>query len=94
MFIISKETQNEQGLRYTYSSSAWVSNPFDDYAIVPEDMVEEIEATRGYCDIELNEDGTEVVSFTAREIPEIPVEEPETTEPTAEDILNALLGVE
>jgi hypothetical protein len=38
--------------------------------------------TRGFCDIVLNEDGTEVVEFTAREIPNIPVPTPE---PTAEE---------
>ena len=42
-------------------------------------MVQEIQATRGYCDIVLNEDGTEVVGFTALEIPEIPVAEVEMT---------------
>ena len=94
MLVISKETQNEYGLRYTYSSSGWTSNPLgEDYAIVPEDMEEAILTTEGYCDIELNEDGTEVVSFTAREIPEI--EEPEVVvEPTTDEILNVLLGVE
>ena len=49
-------------------------------------MVEDILVTRGFCDIELNEDGTEVVSFTALEIPEIP--EPET-EPTQLDRVEA-----
>ena len=36
---------------------------------------ETIMETRGFVDIVLNEDGTEVVEFTAREIPVIP--EPE-----------------
>jgi hypothetical protein len=45
-------------------------------------MVTAIQETRGFCDIELNEDGTEIIGFTARDIPEMP--EP-TPEPTAEE---------
>lgn len=65
------------------TNSAWGSNPYGDaYAVVPDDMVTAIQETRGFCDIELNEDETEIVGFTAREIPEIP-EPPK--EPTAEE---------
>ena len=64
------------------TNSAWGENPYEDYAVVPDEMVLAIQETRGFCDITLNEDGTEVVGFTAREIPEIPQEEPQ---PTAED---------
>jgi len=65
------------------TNSSWGSNPYGDgYAVVPDEMVTDILETRGFCDIELNEDGTEIVGFTAREIPEIP--EP-TPEPTAEE---------
>jgi len=65
------------------TNSSWGSNPYGDaYAVVPDEMVTDIQETRGFCDIELNEDGTEIVGFTAREIPEIP--EP-TPEPTAEE---------
>ena len=45
-------------------------------------MVEDILATRGFCDITV-EDGT-VISFVAREIPEIPETE---VEPTAEEVI-------
>lgn len=62
------------------TNSSWGSNPYgEDYAVVPDDMVLDIMETRGFCDIVLNEDGTEVVSFTAREIPEFPTEEPGPT---------------
>ena len=62
------------------TNSSWGSNPYgEDYAVVPDDMVTAIMETRGFCDIELDEDGTEVVEFTAREIPEIPTEEPGPT---------------
>ena len=90
--VISKAIYGEYAVRDIQTNSAWSANPYgNDYAVVPDDMVLEIMETRGFCDIELNADCTEVVSFTAREIPDIPVEE---AEPTTEDILNALLGLE
>ena len=71
------------------TNSSWGENPYP----VPDDMVTAILETRGFCDIELNEDGTEVVGFTPREIPEI--EPPkESAEPTVNDIINAMLGLE
>jgi len=85
--VISKNTFGEYAVRDIQSNSSWGSNPYEDYAVVPDDMVTAIMETRGFVDIELNEDGTEVVSFTAREIPEIPVPEPE---PTVEDRVSEL----
>lgn len=75
--VISVETFGEFSVHDIQSNSSWVSNPYENYAVVPDEMVEGIMATGGFCDIELNEDGTEVVSFTAREIPDIPSPEPE-----------------
>lgn len=70
------------------TNSSWGSNPYGDaYAVVPDDMVKEIQETKGFCDIELNQDGTEIVGFTAGEIPEIP-EPPK--EPTAEERISEL----
>lgn len=90
--VISKATYGDYAVRDIQTNNAWSSNPYgEDYAVVPDDLVEGILATRGFCDIELNDDGTEVVSFTALEIPEIPEPEPE---PSTEEILNTLLGVE
>ena len=81
--VISKNTFGEYNVRDIQTNSAWGANPYgEDYAVVPDDMVTAIMETRGFCDIVLNEDGTEVVSFTAREIPEIP-EPPH--EPTSEE---------
>lgn len=93
LYVISKAVFGDYAVHDIQTSSAWSVNPYgEDYAVVPDDMVQDILATRGFCDIELNEEGTDVVSFTAREIPEIPepVVEPE---PTTEEILNAMLGV-
>ena len=90
--VISKFTW-ENGGRDIQKNSGWSANPYpEDYAIVPDDMVPDIEETRGFCDIVLSEDGTEVVGFTPREIPEIPREETEA-KPSTEEILNTLLGV-
>lgn len=89
--VISKATIGEYAVRDIQTNSAWGANPYEDYAVVPDDMVLDIMETRGFCDIVLNEEETEVVEFTAREIPNIPVSE---AEPTTEDILNALLGLE
>ena len=78
--VISKATFGEYAVRDIQTNSAWGENPYgEDYAVVPDDMVTAIMETGGFCDIELNEDETEVVSFTAREIPEIPTEEPGLT---------------
>ena len=81
--VISKATFGEYAVRDIQTNSAWSENPYgEDYAVVPDEMVTAIMETRGFCDIALNEDETEVVEFTAREIPEIPQEEPG---PTLED---------
>lgn len=81
--VISKDTFGEYNVRDIQTNSSWGSNPYGDgYAVVPDDMVTDILETRGFCDITLNEDETEIVGFTAREIPEIP-EAPH--EPTAEE---------
>ena len=74
--VISKATFGEYAVRDIQTNSAWSENPYGDgYAVVPDDMVTAIMETNGFCDIVLNEDGTEVVEFTPREIPEIPTEE-------------------
>lgn len=87
--VVSKATFGEYSVRDIQTNSAWSSNPYgEDYAIVPDEMVEGIMETCGFCDIELNEDGTEIVGFTALEKPEIPepVPDPETPEtPTGDD---------
>lgn len=86
--VISKATFGEYAVRDIQTNSGWSENPYgEDYAIVPDEMVPGILETKGFCDIVLNEDGTEVVEFTARDIPEIPSEEPG---PTAEERISEL----
>ena len=84
--VVAKEA-DENGWRSIQTNSAWVENPYGEgFAVVPDDMVSAIMETMGFCDIVLNEDGTEVVEFTATEIPDFP--EPEY-EPTAVEQLRA-----
>ena len=86
--VISKKTFGDYNVHRIQTNSVWDENPYGkDYAIVPDDMVQDIIETKGFCDIELNADGTEIVSFTAREIPEIPEVE---RKPTTEERLAAL----
>lgn len=97
--VISKDTFGEYKIRDIQTNSAWSANHYgEDYAIVPDNMVQDILATHGFCDIVLNKDNTEVVSFSAREIPIIPEPEPPITE--AEqlradiDFIAAMTGVD
>lgn len=81
--VISKCVYGEYAVHDIQTNSAWGANPYpDEYAVVPDEMVQDIMETLGFCDIVLNEDETEVVEFTAREIPKIPTLE---NEPTAEE---------
>lgn len=74
--VISKTTFGDYNVHDIQTNSCWTKNPYgDEYAVVPPEMVDDIIATRGFCDIELNEEGTEVILFTPREIPVF--EEPE-----------------
>ena len=91
--VISKDTFGDYAVHDIQTNIGWTKNPYGDtYAVVPDDMVTGIVETCGFCDITLNEDGTEVVSFTARKIPDIPAEpETETEEVTTNDLANAIV---
>lgn len=90
--VISVATFGEYEIHDIQTNSSWIANPYKDYAVVPDEMVEEIIATGGFCDITLNEEGTEVVSFVAREIPDIPEPEPVPTEDVTWDIMAAAIN--
>lgn len=80
-FCVIAKDKWANGGRDIQTNASWGKNPYGEaYAVVPDDMVVAIQETKGFCDIELNEDETEVVSFTALEIPEFPVPEPEPTQ--------------
>ena len=84
--VISKNTFGEYNVRDIQTNSSWGANPYEDYAVVPDELVPDILATQGFVDITLNTEGTEVVSFTALPIPEIP--EPHA-EPSQLDLIEA-----
>ena len=75
--VISIDTYGEHKIHDIQTNSSWTKNPYGKtYVIVPDNMVQSILETKGFCDIVLNDDNSEVVSFTAKEIPKIP--EPES----------------
>lgn len=97
--VISIATYGEYEIHDIQTNSGWSKNPYaEEYAVVPDEMVQDIMETKGFCDIVLNDDNTEVVSFTAREIPVI--EEPETPVSETEqlradvDYIAVMTGVE
>jgi hypothetical protein len=90
--VVAKEVTGEYGVRDIQTCSAWDSNPYgEEYVVVPDELVPAIMETNGFFDIELNEDGTEIVSFTAREIPNIPDPEPETEKTVYDEMAEAYL---
>jgi hypothetical protein len=74
IYVISKATFGSYNVRDIQFNANWDICPYSEYALIPESMVEGILTTRGYCDITLNDAGTEVTGFTAREIPSVPEE--------------------
>lgn len=78
--VISKETYGAYGIRDIQTNSMWSENPYPNYAVVPETMVEDILATGGFCDITLDAAGKKVISYQAKEKPNIPEPPQEQTE--------------
>lgn len=74
IYVISKSTFGNYDVRDIQCNANWDCCPYSDYALIPDNLVEGILATHGYCDITLNADGTEVTGFTARSIPPVPEE--------------------
>ena len=83
--VISVGVFGEYSIHDIQINSSWSSNPYgESYAEVPDDMVQDILATRGYCDITVKR-GV-VTEFIAKEIPEIPEVEPA---PSQLDVIEA-----
>ena len=70
--VISKESYGDLYAREIRTNVEYIEEQYLDFAIVPPELVDGIVATKGYCDLELSEDGKTVVSFTAKEIPVLP----------------------
>lgn len=71
IYVISKATFGSYNVRDIQCNANWDCCPYSEYALIPESMVDEILATQGYCDITLNDAGTEVLSYAARSIPTV-----------------------
>ena len=74
IYVISKSTFGSYDVRDIQCNANWDCCPYSDYALIPDDLLTGILATKGYCDIVLTDDGSAVASFTAREIPNVPEE--------------------
>lgn len=97
--VISIATYGENEMHDIQTNSGWTENPYgEEYAVVPDDVVQDVLETKGFCDIVLNDNNTEVVSFTARDIPELPEPEipvSETEQLRADvDYIAVMTGVE
>lgn len=69
IYIISVNTFGKNNVHDIQSNSCWSECALDGYVVIPDEMVDAVLATKGYCDIVLNNEGTELASFTARAIP-------------------------
>lgn len=74
IYVISKSTCGSYDVRDIQCNANWDCCPYSDYALIPDNLVDGILATQGYCDITLSDDGTAVTGFTARAIPDVPKE--------------------
>lgn len=74
IYVISKSTFGSYNVRDIQCNANWDCCPYSDYALIPDNLVEDILATQGYCDITLNDAGNAVTAFTARSIPSVPDE--------------------
>ena len=75
--LIIEIAAGENGHHHFQSQSHRTECWLDGYIAVPSEFEETVFGCIGFCDIELNEAGTEIVNVTALEVPEPePIEEP------------------
>jgi len=68
--VISKDVYGEYRIRDIQVNGSWKVNPYPTtHVIIPEHFIDDILKTNGFCDIKLNEEETEIISFTARKKP-------------------------
>lgn len=78
--ILAEENGQHMFESQSHRTECWMAG----YLPVPFEFEETVFGCMGFCDIELNEDGTEIINITALEIPDPepdPVPEPEPVEP-------------
>ena len=82
--IISKRKQRIPLAREIVRDVEWDSEAHQTFVIIPDNLLEGILATDGWCDLELDENGN-LINFIPREIPDY-VKNPI---PTTEQLLDA-----
>ena len=88
--VISEESFGEYNIHQIQMNGGWAEDPkLEGYALVPDEMVDSIMETKGFCDITV-ENGV-VTGFTAREIPDIPDQEPEAEKTVYDEMAEAYL---
>lgn len=68
--IIRKRISKIKAAKEIILNVEWDAEIYKNFAIIPDNLLEGILATKGWCDLELSEDGKTVIGFTATEIPE------------------------
>ena len=58
--VISIEA-DKNGMHYIQTNSGWTENPYSDYVVVPDEMVQDILKTKGYCEFETADE--DVIGF-------------------------------
>lgn len=53
--VISIEA-DKNGMHYIQTNSGWTENPYSDYVVVPDEMVQDILKTKGYCEFETKDE--------------------------------------
>ena len=70
--VISKDTYGDYQVRDIQVNGSWKVNPYPEtHVLIPDHLIDDIMKTNGFCDIELNFDGTGISSFIERKRPEI-----------------------
>lgn len=78
MTIISIEAEQDGG--HNIENQSWRTAPWlPGHVVVPKALENAVWESKGYCDLELDEDG-KLVNIIPREIPEVPEPTPEPTE--------------
>ena len=86
--VISKIKTRFPSARDIQIGIEWDDEICSIFAVIPDELLDGILATGGWCDVEVSEDGKTVVNFTATEIPEYIRKREE--EPTVDERIDAL----
>ena len=86
--VISKRNPRMPVAREILTNIEFDEGAYKTFAVIPDNLLDGILETRGWCELELSDDGKTVVNFIATEIPEYIRKRKE--EPTLEERIAAL----